>query len=185
MLDPDSADLARELLAASYVQRSGFFSFFTLWMAFNGWMACVTDAANDAKMINALADHQRLVDRFSELMQHCPDFHEKVLAFAKMWPVINVRDLRWKLGCDAFSRYSREQLMEEVICKGVKHRPEGWSDGADPTWPQLLKTIYLVRCNLFHGTKSPQNSRDHKLVVASDQILRMFIERSECFEWAD
>ncbi len=73
--------------------------------------------------------------------------------------------------------------MEEVQHNGVKLQPVGWIAGNVPAWPQLLRTIYAVRCNLFHGTKSPQNYRDHELVVASDQILRMFIERTACFEW--
>ena len=38
---------------------------------------------------------------------------------------------------------------------------------------------------LFHGSKSWQNHRDHGLVVTNDQILRMFIEHSGCFEWND
>lgn len=50
-LDPETADLARELIDASDVQRSAFSSFVNLWMGFNGWMECVTDAANDAEMI--------------------------------------------------------------------------------------------------------------------------------------
>ena len=182
-LDPETADLARELIDGNDVQRSAFSSFVNLWMGFNGWMECVTDAPNDAEMIAALAGHQRLVDAHVDLMEHSPDFYQQVEIFAAMWPVLNVRDVRRKLGRDAFWRYSREELMEEVQHNGVKLQPVGWIAGNVPTWPQLLRTIYAVRCNLFHGTKSPQNYRDHELVVASDQILRMFIERTACFEW--
>lgn len=184
-LDPETADLARELIDASDVQRSAFSSFVNLWMGFNGWMECVTDAANDAEMITALANHQRLAETYDDLMEHSPDFREKVEIFATMWPVLNVRDVRRKLGRDAFWRYSREELMEEVLRQGVKLQPVGWSAGDVPAWPQLLRTVYTVRCNLFHGSKSPENYRDHELVVASDQILRMFIERSACFQWDD
>jgi hypothetical protein len=185
MLDPETADLARELIDANDVQRSNFSSFVNLWMGFNGWMECVTDAANDAEMIAALANHQRLADAYDDLMKHSPDFRGRVEIFATMWPVLNVRDVRRKLGRDAFWRFSREELMEEVLRQGVKLQPVGWSADDVPTWPQLLRTIYSVRCNLFHGSKSPQNYRDHELVLNSDQILRMFIERSACFEWDD
>lgn len=185
LLDPESVDLARELIDASDTQRSAFSSFVNLWMGFNGWMECVTDVANDAEMIAALANHQRLADAYDDLIEHSAEFHEKVAVFAAMWPVLNVRDVRRKLGRDAFWRFSRVELMTEVMRHGVKLQPVGWTDNSVPTWPKLLRTIYAVRCNLFHGSKSPQNYRDHELVVSSDQILRMFIERSGCFEWAD
>jgi hypothetical protein len=185
MLDPETADLARELIDAPDAQRSDFSSFVNLWMGFNGWMECVTDAASDAKMITVLANHQRLVGAYDELMTRSRGFREKVDIFAAMWPVLNVRDVRRKLGRDTFWRLSREELIEEVVRRRVKHEPVGWRNGDIPTWPQLLRTIYAVRCNLFHGSKSPQNFRDHELVVTSDQILRMFIDRSACFEWDD
>ena len=184
-LDPETADLARELIDSVGGQRSDFSSFMNLWMGFNGWMECVTDANSDAQMITALANLQRLSDAYDNLMQHSPDFREMVEIFAAMWPVLTVRDVRRKLGRDAFWRFSREELMEEVLREGVKLQPVGWSDGDTPTWPQLLRTIYCVRCNLFHGSKSPQNYRDHELVVSCDQILRMFIDRTGCFNWND
>lgn len=80
-LDPETADLARELIDASDVQRSAFSSFVNLWMGFNGWMECVTDAATDAEMITALANHQRLTEAYNELVRNSPDFREKVEAF--------------------------------------------------------------------------------------------------------
>jgi hypothetical protein len=184
-LNPETADLARELIGATDVQRSAFSSFVNLWMGFNGWMECVTDAANDAEMIATLAKHQRLVDTYDYLMEHIPEFRAKVEIFATMWPVLNVRDVRRKLGRNSFGKFSREELMEEVLRNGVKFQPRGWSAGDVPTWPQILRTIYAVRCNLFHGSKSPENHRDHELVVTSDQILRAFIECSGCFEWDD
>jgi hypothetical protein len=183
-LDPETADLARELIDAAG-KSSAFSCFTSLWMGFNGWMESVTDADSDAKMIAALANHQRLSDAYDDLMKRCPDFRERVEIFAAMWPVLNVRDVRRKLGRDAFWRFSREELMKEVLHQGVKLQPVGWSDGDAPTWAQILRTIYAVRCNLFHGSKSPQNYRDHELVVACDQVLRMFIERTGCFEWHD
>jgi hypothetical protein len=49
----------------------------------------------------------------------------------------------------------------------------------------LLRTIYQVRCNLFHGEKSPQNLRDRDLVVAADRILAHFLTATGCFDWYD
>lgn len=184
ILDQETSDLARELIGANVDQRSAFWSFMSVWMAFNGWMECITDATSDAQMIAALADHERLEDAFASLMENSARFRTEVDAFASMWPVFSVRDVRRKLGRDAFLRYTAEQLREQIQLQGVKHQPVGF-DGETPSWPQLLGTIYLVRCNLFHGSKSPQNYRDHQLVVACDRILRSFIEETGCFNWGD
>ncbi|CAE6727375.1 hypothetical protein R69658_01649 [Paraburkholderia aspalathi] len=184
-LDPESADLARELIEAADRQRSDFFSFVSVWMAFNGWMECVTGADSDAYMIRALTEHQRLSDAYIGLMESAADFRNSVNAFATKWPVLNVRDVRRKLGRDAFLRFSREELMNEVVREGVKHQPVEWRSGDMPTWPQLLRTMYCVRCNLFHGSKSPQNHGDHELIVSCNCILRMFIELTGCFNWHD
>lgn len=184
-LNPESADLARELIEAAEQQHSDFFSFAATWMAFNGWMECVTGAHSDASMIKALVEHQRLSDAYAGLMESVPDFRDSVIAFAAKWPVLNVRDVRRKLGRDAFLRSSHEDFMNAVVSEGVKHQPVEWRDGDIPTWPQLLRTMYCVRCNLFHGSKSPQNLRDHELVVSCNNILRMFIELTGCFDWGD
>lgn len=183
-LDPETADVARELVQNAIRQRSSFMSFMSLWMAFNGWMESVTEAPNDAAMITAIADNCRLTDAYAGLMDDFT-FHRRVMSFANMWPVLNVRDVRRKLGREAFYIEDREDLLERCRREGVQHQPLGWTDGDVPTWPQLLRTIYCIRCNLFHGAKSPQHTRDRDLVLHADRILRAFLERSGCFDWHD
>ncbi|MFD1104776.1 hypothetical protein, partial [Sphingobium olei] len=145
-------------------------------MGFNGWMESVTGADHDAAMITAIAENRRATDAYEELMQD-DDFQRRVMAFSQLWPVLNVRDVRQKLGRDAFWAQDRDELFDRRRRVGVRMQPVGWTDGDVPTWPQLLRTIYCVRCNLFHGAKSPQHGRDRDLVRRSGRILRMFIER--------
>lgn len=183
-LDPETADLARELIENAERQRSAFMSFMSLWMGFNGWMESVTEAATDALMVTAITDNRRMTNAYERLMKS-PDFRTRVISFSENWPVLNVRDVRLKLGRDAFWAESRDELLDRCRLEGVKMQPLGWTEGDVPTWPQLLRTMYCVRCNLFHGAKSPQQARDRELVRHSDRILRMFIERSECFDWYD
>lgn len=184
-LDPETADLARELLDNAARQRSSFMSFVSLWMAFNGWIEAVTGLTNDARMIDAIADNRRLIEAFEALLDERPAFQRAVMGFAADWPVINVRDARRKLGRDAFFRFDRDEFLEECRRHEVKTQPLGWDPGEMPTWPQLLRTVYAVRCNLFHGSKSPQNRRDRDLVRHSDRVLRAFIEGSGCLGWHD
>jgi len=39
----------------------------------------------------------------------------------------------------------------------------------------LLKTIYRVRCNLFHGGKNPNYIRDRQLVEAASVIMEKYL----------
>ena len=41
---------------------------------------------------------------------------------------------------------------------------------------QLMRFIYQIRCNLFHGGKSPVNANDTRLVTLSAKILERWIE---------
>jgi len=43
---------------------------------------------------------------------------------------------------------------------------------------EVMRCLYQVRCNLFHGGKMPENPRDERLVEASHTILtRLLAER--------
>ncbi|MEI2627290.1 hypothetical protein [Erwinia aphidicola] len=184
-LDAEASDLIQQLFFTADSETSAFPSFIIRWMGFNGWMECVTGAETDADMISQLADEQRLSDAYDSIIQSDAAFRHHVNQFAVMLPVLNVRDVKKKLGRDAFWRYSRDELMAEVILHNVKHRPVDWVNGETPTWKQVILTIYAVRCNLFHGSKSPTNYRDHQLVVSCDNIIKIFIIRSECLGWWD
>lgn len=185
VLDPDAADIARDLVSSIERRHSPFLPFMYTWMGFNGWMESVTEAGTDAAMITALAENRRMFNVYEHLMDTDQRFHRRVLSFAELWPVLNVRDVKKKLGRDAFWQFERERLIEACRQGGVKSQPQGWNDGDSPTWPQTLRTIYLVRCNLFHGAKSPQNGRDRQLVQRAHDVLRRYIEASGCFEWDD
>jgi hypothetical protein len=184
-LDPEMADTARALIDGADPRHSSFLPFMYSWMAFNGWMESVTGGGSDAAMVSALAENPRLTDAYAALLDGNEGFRESVMAFAALWPVLNVRDVRKKLGFDAFWQLDRDALLEACRREDVKMQPAGWTDGDLPTWPQLLRTIYLVRCNLFHGAKSPQNGRDRDLVRRADRTLRTLIRESGCFDWYD
>lgn len=183
IIEPEARDLVFDLMQNADRQRSAFMSFVNIWMAFNGWMAAVTERETDADMIRDFAANDRLIDAYTALMEGSRPFHRLVSEFAAMWPVLNVRDVRKKLGRDAFWRLQRDELIADCDAANVKRQPSAWSAGDTPSWEQLLRTIYQVRCNLFHGEKSPQNQRDRQLILKSDRILRTFIAETGCFKW--
>ena len=183
VMEAETKDLVLHLMENADRQRSAFMSFVNIWMAFNGWMAAVTERETDADMIRAFAANARLIEAYTAIIETSRPFHRLVSDFAAMWPVLNVRNVRKKLGRDAFWRLQRDDLTAACEAANVKRQPSAWSAGDTPSWEQLLRTIYQVRCNLFHGEKSPQNLRDRQLILKSDRILRAFIAETGCFEW--
>lgn len=184
-LDPTARDVALELLANAQGQPPSFMAFVYRWMAFNGWMSAVTLNDTDREMIDAFVVAPRLIEAFEHLMTGDLAFRQMVTEFTALWPVLNVRSVRSKLGYDAFRQHDRATLLAVCAAENVKQQPLGWAAGADPNWEQVLRTIYQVRCNLFHGEKSPQSFRDRDLVFAADLILARFIVRTGCFDWYD
>ncbi|WP_158745258.1 hypothetical protein [Acidisphaera sp. L21] len=183
VMEPETKDLVLDLMENADRQRSAFMSFVNIWMAFNGWMAAVTERETDADMIRVFAANTRLIEAYIALTHTSRSFHRLVADFAAMWPVLNVRDVRKKLGRDALWWLQHDDLTAACQAANVKQQPLAWLLGDTPSWEQLLRTIYQVRCNLFHGEKSPQNPRDRQLVLKSDRILRVFLAETGCFDW--
>ena len=120
---------------------------------------------------------------FNVSLQGSAEFHRQVRALSRLFPVLDLRDTRKKLGRDAFARLPGPALILACQRASVKQVPDGWVEGDTPTWPQVLRTIYQIRCNLFHGGKSPHNRRDRDLVRRAQAVLTTFIDGSECFDW--
>lgn len=184
-LNPAARYVAIELLANADGQPPSFMAFVYRWMGFNGWMSAVTLGDSDREIIDALAAAPRLIDGYDQLTARDAAFAEAVTAFAAMWPVLNAKSVRAKLGYAAFNHHDRPALLALCAANNVRQQPRRWMARSVPSWEQLLRAIYQVRCNLFHGEKSPQAFRDDELVTGSDKILARFIAGTGCFDWHD
>lgn len=82
---------------------------------------------------------------------------------------------------DAFESGDIDIFLEDPICDGVTLRPhrrafDNLRFGTNPVRiTNLLLTIYYVRCNLFHGSKSIYNLRDRGLIKASSIVLEGYL----------
>jgi hypothetical protein len=45
-----------------------------------------------------------------------------------------------------------------------------------PSFPNIIDVLYQIRCNFFHGGKSPNQSRDREFVEIGCKILRMWMQ---------
>jgi hypothetical protein len=184
-LHPDARRLTEDLLQAANDRRHDpFYSFSLLWMSFNGWMSCVTEAERDAKMVDDLGTDPRLAGAFVDIRNGDAEFRALVQEFAECWPIFNSNHVRRRLGSAFAYKYaSRADFVADLTGRKVGRRPLGWVAGQQPRWADLLSAIYQIRCNLFHGVKSPQNADDQQLVSMAFRSLTRFIRLSNCYSW--
>lgn len=184
-LDPSAFHVSMDLFDRAEREPRSMIGFMLRWMGYNSWLAAVTGCERDYQMINALASEPRMIAAYDQLMAADQNFEGDVNAFAAHWPVLNVAHVRAKLGYDAFRRYDRAALLAACDVQGVRRQPTNWLPSISPSWEQLLRTLYQVRCNLFHGEKSEQSARDRDLVFASDRILSQLLAGTGCLRWHD
>ncbi len=172
-----------------------FDGFIYLWVVLNGWASQVITepkrSDDDKFLVAALAWDPDLGSAFDRLKEHDPDFHRLTAEFASRWPVFRVTELRklkipfWN-GDQTRAKYVRSvvQRPEKAPTKenyrppcfrqheNERHEEVGivWH-GPPNDWPHTISAIYQVRCNLFHGGKTYEVSRDREFVGMAFRIL--------------
>lgn len=163
------------------------------WISFNAWasQAVPNLARNHEEMylIHNVAAAPRFKEHFSTLLSTCDDFERKVNEFIALAPVFQVLWLRnndidsWDEARELRANFiQRVREKREPYIK-VKNRnipafaPVCALDHLDKRepvpadWPHVLHMIYKVRCNLFHGGKAYDSSRDRKFIELADSTL--------------
>jgi hypothetical protein len=182
-MEPDEHGVVHALVRkAREPQEHAFLPLIYLWMAFNGWMTAVTGRVKDNKMIADIASNTRMQAAYADLMATSEVFRDHVNDFVDLWPIFDTRAARKFFGPSQFRRMSREEVLAAGSAD-VRVDPEGWQPGDRPTWPQLMWVLYRVRCNLFHGQKSPALGRDRDLVVNAGRVLQTFVDGAEILRW--
>lgn len=157
--------------------------FIFAWIAFNGWSSCVTGEDLDGEMVRRTANCPALRADFAALTSSDAPFAAQVDRFADLWPVFKGQQVR-QHGYYSAPSNRRDEVVKEYMnhggidyapkCAGF-HRNRGELIPQD--WPHTLHTIYRVRCNLFHGEKSPHSEMDAGIVKAAFDVLVAFMEK--------
>jgi hypothetical protein len=186
-LHPQGREITIELFRRAITEQNVFLAFTLLWTSFNGWMACVTTRDKDWEMLKALQESLTIAEAFNRLLNRDDDFRGTVSEFAQWWPIFNSHD--------AHKYLSDEQIYEvrdrDDFCRiaaphpRIRRRPKLWVSGQEPRWADFLDAVYQVRCNFFHGYKSPLNVGDHALVEMSLIGLRTLLEREHLFRLSE
>jgi hypothetical protein len=123
--------------------------FVFLWFCFNAWLSYESSEDTDGAMIRWLA------------CQHVEISPLRAAFTQSMQSRRFVSDVR-KLAD-----------LSPVASNGRRSRPHKISSPED--FPNIIWCIYQVRCNLFHGTKHPEDPRDRELVRTCSQIMETWI----------
>ncbi len=180
----------------AYQQRSvdpseSFEPFIFAWIAFNGWASCCTEMEYDRDLVEALSASPELVRQFGVMLEEPSCLRTTAERFRSYWPVFRVQELK-RLRAPMYLKRDRQATVADYLARGAKrfapacfqrHTEAGEEIPLD--WPHILRAIYQVRCNLFHGDKVPHSEIDRVLVHSAFQILVHFLSRCQYMPQAE
>ncbi len=133
--------------------------FISLWIAFNAWMKNkFGEAKNDSDLIEETIDLKEMEGIFENLKKKDDEF-QRLLLVLQNYIIVDMR-------------YPEEQ-SRKINYNG--------------SFKSLIKSLYKIRCNLFHGRKNIEdNKNDKKLVCLAYKILlplfKTYLKKREpCF----
>lgn len=128
------------------------FSFISKWVSFNSLYGA-SDGTTERAQIRSYCEENRnflnKYDPFSEAKEHISIFLDAPILDMRTHQSTTERD-------DCYKVLSSDKPLEKKLYA-------------------LIKSIYWVRCNLFHGSKSFMNDRDMALVKASSMLMDGFL----------
>jgi hypothetical protein len=189
MLHRDGKRLSRGWFRRAVARRVGdagdsFEAFIFLWIAFNGWAACVTGLDSDTEWRDALTADRRVGEDFARL-ESAPESRlgAATATFAELWPIFRVDDLRRRqIDYREVADADRSTQVAWLLDQGAKqYAPDCWpsheqADEIPLDWAHTLAALYRVRCNLFHGDKGRNSENDRLVVGAAFSVLMTFLE---------
>jgi hypothetical protein len=124
--------------------------YINLFISYNAWFKKVTELSEDRAAIERLKTRTGIWDEYlaGNAMHGLDEPFAEIAAITQAEPLKN-------------------------LTGGNRH----W-DGIvknDSDWQGLIEYWYRIRCNLFHGTKSPEDDREVKLVKLAHESLNVFM----------
>lgn len=159
--------------------------FIFAWFAVNAWAACVMNCDQDSLIIKKLIQEKSLNEKFDRLLKDDSEFHSRAASFSECWPIFEVKTLR-RLGVNRSEELSRREIVNRYLdASANKFEPRCWEKHNDAgekcpcDWPHTISAIYRMRCNLFHGEKSPYSLIDQRIVQSAFRVLIDFFRKAE------
>lgn len=126
-----------------------FYKFLCLWICFNAWLDFSSEKNTDAEMINWLVSSTAVS---SDLIRSYEN-----------------------MSITTVGRQHLENLVSFSPIKDARGDRAGIVIASTNDRENIIRAIYRVRCNLFHGGKQLNNSRDIKLINCVNGVLGKWI----------
>src|SRR3990167_10026610 len=126
-----------------------FIKFFIFYMCLDAWMTSESQAERESGKLNWLINTDNDLKTYWEEVKPNKHFQS------------------WLNGL---------RKQEKIENMHPRHRGKNVSLTDTNNFGQVMKFIYQIRCNLFHGGKSLVNTNDRNLVHWSGKILERWIE---------
>ena len=150
-----SSDIAKQWY--QYAQNIGtddvYFRFMIAWMAFNYLYSEISIGSKIGDVV---------IDAEAKQIKAYIKLHRPVLSR------FNAFETKW------IEPYMEAKVTSKRLKDYLSER--NWSDIQQRRIDGLLLSIYTVRCNLFHGNKSPEIERDYRLVEAGWHIVEGYLK---------
>lgn len=127
-----------------------FDQYINLFIAYNAWFKKVTDENTDRAAITALKSRSGIWEQYLTgiTMQSLRPHFQDIVRLTNERPLVNLT------------------RNEDPHWNGVVNADD---------WQSLIEYWYRVRCNLFHGSKSPEDERDDRVVELAYKSLNVFM----------
>lgn len=133
-----------------------FSKFVFIWFCFNAWMEYLSNKKTDREMLDELKSRKSNMSNFADIF----------------YAALDSRENHFRSNVMALVHQSQEKSIENTRDKSKA--PISIKDEYD--FENIVEAIYRIRCNLFHGGKDPNDSRDQVLVNAAQRILMRWID---------
>jgi len=155
--------------------------FIFTWIALNAWGECVTDQEQDERWVQDLAQDPSLSQEFTIFLSGADSSRCLAEEFRKFWPIPSVQS--WRRATDLSPATPDARIRAQFFAaQRIRCSPECSfyhfeESGEIPLdWLHFLPAVYRVRCNLFHGEKSPLDRNDGAIVRAAFVPLSQFMD---------
>ncbi len=159
--------------------------FIYLWIAFNAWSSCVTGIDQDNILVRRVANCPRLRAMFLDFYQNDEQFELMTNQFADLWPIFRANNIRMENQQQHQFNDRAEYIELYYQIPNIEFKPKCSRYHVEKgeiiprDWPHTLHTIYQIRCNLFHGEKSPHSEMDKTIVKTAFNVLIGFFIRAD------
>ena len=151
-------EIERAFFIASQNQNQNYVRFILLWASFNSRISRDSEEVRDADMIRWVKRNcSRYRRRFQELIENDNEF---VILFNQLQNVRVINFLEFKKRAKAIREGTQRQDQPEF--KQIRRGRE---------FSSLMDVIYLVRCNLIHGSKNIEQPGEIELAEICYYIL--------------